>query len=122
MRFNTFPHAVLHNGCWHRGLVIARLALTLPFLLQGCDDSFLAAFPPMVFEYTGGIPRLILWTYMIVFAWTHIRHSRDGDRAKKLTVGDIPQALEHVFDYLYNHRKVRCCCVTGTAQCATQWV
>ena len=63
-----------------------------------------------MFEYTGGIPRVIQWTYTIVHAWTSIRFNRDGDRAEELTVDDIPQALDHVFDYLYHSCEVRCSC------------
>jgi hypothetical protein len=105
-----FAHGVL--GVSHKNPKI-----NLPDVLsQGCDESFLSAFPPFVFEYTGGIPRLILWTYTVVFAWTYCRFERDGPTAKKLTAQDILQALEHVFDYLYHHHQVCCCCVT--AQCA----
>ncbi len=86
---------------------------TCLFLFQGCDGSFLSAFPSVVFEHTGGIPRLILLTYTIVHAWTCIRSKRDGTRANKLTVEDIPQALKHVFDYLYRLHQVCCCSVTA---------
>ncbi len=97
-------------GTTHKSPNSKRLRTCL-FLLQGCDGSFLSAFPSVVFEHTGGIPRLILLTYTIVHAWTCIRSKRDGTRANKLTVEDIPQALKHVFDYLYHRHQVCCCSV-----------
>ncbi len=104
------------STCYYLGHYsqVSQQQRTCLFLFQGCDDSFLSAFPPFVFEYTGGIPRSILWTYTIVHAWTCIRSKRDGTRAKKLTVEDIPQALKHVFDYLYHRHQV--CCYSVTAQ------
>ena len=112
-----FAHGVL--GTTHKSPNSKRLHTCL-FLFQGCDGSFLSAFPPFVFEHTGGIPRLILWTYTIVHAWTYYRFERDGTRANKLTVEDIPQALEHVFNYLYHRHQVRCCSDTG--KCAIKGV
>ncbi len=103
---------VCSRSTWHYSQVPQQQRTCL-FLFQGCDDSFLSAFPSVVFEHTGGIPRLILLTYTIVHAWTCIRSKRDGTRANKLTVEDIPQALKHVFDYLYRCHQVCCCSVTA---------
>ena len=106
-------------GTTHKSPNSKRLHTCL-ILFQGCDGSFLSAFPPFVFEHTGGIPRLILWTYTIVHAWTCIRSKRDGTGANKLTVEDIPQALEHVFNYLYHRHQV--CCYSDTGKCAIKGV
>lgn len=79
-------------------------------LRQGCEKSFFDAFPAKVFEYTGGLPRLVVATYTAVFAWICIRRSRGGV-AVQLTVADIPRCLNYVFDFLYERYKVRAAAV-----------
>ena len=80
--------------------------------VQGCDDSFLWAFPAYVKQCTAGAPWAVRCTYSVVDAWTRMRQgegvtgtldsSESCSKSKpgKLTALDIPQALQHAYDYM----------------------